>query len=285
MKNLIYFLLIIPFAIACNSNKKEFESLQARYDSLLSIGFTKDTALYSYIESFNKIQANLDSIKMAEMLISQSTSGNVELQPNQKEQINRDINMIYDMLQRNKKTIAELKSKIKKSNGKVSELEVMIDRMAQQIDEKDSQINQLTTQLEKMNIQIEVLYSDIDNLTADNASKAQTIDEQTKSLNTAFYVVGTKKELLSHNIITREGGFVGIGTNKTLKQDFNREYFTAIDINKLRSLPLLKKKATIITSHPSQSFRMYGEKVSDSLVITNPHDFWSTSKYLVIILD
>lgn len=285
MKNFIYFLIFIPFAFACNTNQKDFENLQAKYDSLLSIGFTKDTALYSYIESFNMIQANLDSIKQAEMLISQNTSGNVELQPDQKEQINRDINMIYEMLQRNKKTIAELKSKVKKSNGKISELEVMIDRMSQQIDEKDSQINQLTSQLEKMNIQIEILYTDIDNLTADNTSKSQTIDEQTKSLNTAYYVIGTKKELLAHNIITREGGFVGIGGNKTLKKDFSRDYFTVTDITKLRSLPLLKKKATVLTSHPSQSYKIYGEKVGDSLVISNPRDFWSASKYLVIILD
>jgi chromosome segregation ATPase len=271
--------------VACNSNQKEYENLQARFDSLLSIGFTKDTALYSYIESFNRIQANLDSIKQAEMLISQNTAGNMELQPNQKEQINRDINMIYEMLQRNKKTIADLKSKIKRSNGKLTELEVMIERMAQQVDEKDSQINQLTSQLEKMNIQIEILYTDIDNLTTDNDTKTQTIEEQAKTINTAYYVVGTKKELFENNIITREGGFIGIGTSKTLKKDFNRDYFTSTDINKLKSLPLLKRKATVITTHPSQSYKIYGDRLGDSLVISNPHDFWSVSKYLVIILD
>lgn len=285
MKKLIFLILVIPLMFGCNSKQKELEAMQAKYDSILSIGFTKDTALYGYIKSFNSIQATLDSIKQAEMLISQSTAGNGELQPDQKEQINRDINMIYDMLKKNKQTIADLKAKVRKSGGRVTELEKMIDRMAQQIEEKDAQVAQLTEQLEKMNIQIEILSSDIENLTAEGASKSQTISEQTTALNTAWYVVGTKRELLDQNIITREGGFAGIGKNNKLKQDFSKYYFTAVDITMLRSVPLTKKKATIITTHPSQSYKMYGEKVSDSLVITNPREFWSVSKYLVIVID
>lgn len=285
MKKLLFLLLIIPLMFGCNTKQKEIESLQARYDSLLGIGFTKDTAIYGYIESFNRIQANLDSIKQAEMLISQSTEGTGELDADEKEQINRDINLIYDMLKKNKATIAELRSKVKQAGGKTTELEKMIDRMALQVEEKDAQIVQLRDQLEKMNIQIEVLYSDIDNLTAEGTAKSQTISEQTTALNTAWFVMGTKRELLDNNIITREGGFAGIGANKKLKQDFSRDYFTAIDITKFKSLPLSKKKVTIITTHPSQSYKLYGEKVSDSLVITNPKDFWSVSKYLVIMLN
>lgn len=285
MKKIFLITLLIPLMFACNTKQKELETLQSRYDSLLSIGFTKDTALYSYIKSFNSIQANLDSIKQAEMLISQSTAGNGELQPDQKEQINRDINMIYDMLKKNKQTISDLKSRLKKSGGKVTELEKMIDRMAQQIEEKDGQITQLTDQLQKMNIQIEILSTDIENLTAEGEARAQTISEQTTALNTAWFVVGTKRELLDHNIITREGGFAGIGANKKLKQDFSKDYFTAVDITKLRSIPLTKRKANIITTHPSQSFKVFGEKAADSLVITDPQDFWSVSKYLVIVLD
>lgn len=285
MKKLLLLILIVPFFFGCNKQKKELEALQARYDSILSIGFTKDTALFAYIESFNQIQANLDSIKQAEMLISTNTSGNGELETDTKDQINRDINMIYDKLRENKETIAKLRNNLKRSGGKVTELEKMIDRLSLQMDEKDAQITQLRDQLEKMNIDIEILTTSVSTLTAEGEEKSQIISEQTTAMNTAYYVVGTKRELLDNNIITREGGFAGIGANKKLKQDFNQEYFSTVDITKLRSIPLTKKKATIITTHPSQSFKLYGEKVSDSLVITNPKDFWSVSKYLVIMID
>ncbi len=285
MKKLIFIALMIPFLFACNGKKKEFESLQSRYDSLLTLGFTKDTTILDYLESFNAIQANLDSIKQAEMIITQNASNGGELETDQKEQINRDINMIYEMLQKNKQTIAELKSKLKKSNAKVASLEQMIERMSKQIEEKDGEIAQLREQLEKMNIQIEILNTNVENLASEGSAKSQTIREQTETINTAYYVIGTKKELLEQKIITIEGGFAGIGRNKKLKEDFNRDYFTRIDITKLSSIPVLKKKASIITTHPSQSYKLYGEKTVDSLVILNAKDFWAASKYLVIIVD
>jgi chromosome segregation ATPase len=285
MKKLILIALLIPVLFGCNNKKKEYEALRTRYDSLLSIGFTKDTAIIGYLESFNTIQANLDSIKMAEMIITQNTQNGAELQTDQKDQINRDINMIFEKLQENKKTIADLRAKMRKSNSKVTVLEEMIDRMTRQIEEKDVEIAQLRDQLERMNIQIEILSSSVQNLEAEGSAKSQTISEQTEALNTAYYVIGTKKELREQNIITMEGGFVGIGRNKKVKEDFNQEYFTRVDITKLKSIPVLRKKADIITTHPSQSYKIFGEKSVDSIVISNQKEFWSASKYLVIVID
>jgi chromosome segregation ATPase len=285
MKKLILIALLIPVLFGCENKKKEYEALQTRYDSLLSIGFTKDTAIIGYLESFNTIQANLDSIKMAEMIITQNTQNGAELQTDQKDQINRDINMIFEKLQENKKTIADLRAKMRKSNSKVTVLEEMIDRMTRQIEEKDVEIAQLRDQLERMNIQIEILSSSVQNLEAEGSAKSQTISEQTEALNTAYYVIGTKKELREQNIITMEGGFVGIGRNKKVKEDFNQEYFTRVDITKLKSIPVLRKKADIITTHPSQSYKIFGEKAVDSIVISNQKEFWSASKYLVIVID
>lgn len=285
MKKLILIALLIPVLFGCNNKKKEYEALRTRYDSLLTIGFTKDTAIIGYLESFNSIQANLDSIKMAEMIITQNTQNGAELQTDQKDQINRDINMIFEKLQENKKTIADLRAKMRKSNSKVTVLEEMIDRMTRQIEEKDVEIAQLRDQLERMNIQIEILSSSVQNLEAEGSAKSQTISEQTEALNTAYYVIGTKKELREQNIITMEGGFVGIGRNKKVKEDFNQEYFTRVDITKIKSIPVLRKKADIITTHPSQSYKIFGEKSVDSIVISNQKEFWSASKYLVIVID
>ncbi|MBW6490734.1 MAG: hypothetical protein K0B15_06005 [Lentimicrobium sp.] len=285
MKKLIFITLITLVLFGCNNKKKEYEALRTRYDSLLSIGFTKDTAIIGYLESFNAIQANLDSIKQAEMIISQSTINGGELQLDQKEQINRDINMIMDKLNENKKTIAELRSRMKKSDSKVTVLEQMIDRMTRQIEDKDIEIAQMREQLEKMNIQIEIMSGDIENLSAEGLAKSRTISEQAEELNTAYYVIGTKRELLDQNIITRDGGFAGIGRNKKLREDFNADYFTRVDITKINSIPVLRKKADVITTHPSQSYKIFGEKSVDSIVITNQKQFWSASKYLVIVID
>ena len=95
------------------------------------------------------------------------------------------------------------------------------------------------------------------------------------------YCFGSKKELKQNNIIGRSG----ILTSKKLNEDFNKKYFRKIDITKNYSIPLAVKKVELITSHPSDSYKLIGEKNVEKLLITNPKSFWEASKYLVILTE
>jgi len=287
MKKIMYVVslsILIGFT-SCNNNKEQIAKLKTSNDSLLSLGFQKDTTVIAYVAAFNAIQANLDSIKGKEMIISKSTKGGGELKQDAKDQINQDINSIYELLQKNRQIVANLKSKLKKSNARIDELEKMITTLNAQIESKDADIALLKADLEKLNIKVTELSTSVDNLSAANQSKAQKIDEQTKALNTAYYVIGTAKELLAHNVITKEGGFAGLGRNKTLKADFNKEYFTRIDVTTFKGIAISKKKVKVITNHPKTAYKLTGAKTIDSLVVKNPAEFWVSSKYLVIIAE
>jgi chromosome segregation ATPase len=291
----ILFLLLVPamlLTLSCNKQKAEIERLKAKNDSLMAIGFAKDTTVMSYVRAFNEIQSNLDSIKLKENIISQNTQGGTELQANAKDQVTSDINAIYQLLQKNRELVAQLRSKLKKSDVRIVELEKMIESLNKQIEEKDVEIASLKDQLANLNIKVEGLSSQVsslnktvDNLSSENKSKQQTIAEKTAELNTAYYVVGTTKELKEKNIITKEGGFIGLGKSKTVKSDFDKTYFTKIDVTKFKGLPVFKKKATLLTTHPAGSYSLIGKKAVDSLVVKNPAEFWSASKYLVIIAE
>lgn len=276
--------LLIGFT-SCNNNKEQIAKLKTTNDSLLSLGYQKDTTVIAYVAAFNAIQANLDSIKGKEMIISKSTKGGGELKQDAKDQINQDINSIYELLQKNRQIVANLKNKLKKSNARIDELEKMITTLNAQIEAKDADIAVLKADLEKLNIKVTELSTSVENLSAANQSKAQKIDEQTKALNTAYFVIGTAKELLAHNVITKEGGFAGLGRNKTLKADFNKEYFTRIDVTTFKGIAIAKKKVKVITNHPKTAYKLTGAKTIDSLVVKNPAEFWVSSKYLVIIAE
>jgi DNA repair exonuclease SbcCD ATPase subunit len=280
--------LMLVFA-GCNAHKEEIARMKSTNDSLMSLGFQKDTAVIAYVAAFNSIQANLDSIKRKEMIIGQSTKGGVELKQDAKDQINQDINSIYELLLKNRKIVAEMKSKLNranaKSNARIGELEKMIENLNAQIAEKDADVANLKAELEKLNIKVTELTANVENLTAEGQSKTQKINEQTAALNTAYYVIGTTKELKAHNIITKEGGFAGLGRNKTLKADFNKEYFTRVDVSTLKGIAIFKKKISVVTNHPKTAYKLVGVKTVDSLVIRNPAEFWSSSKYLVIVAD
>jgi predicted Zn-dependent protease len=68
-------------------------------------------------------------------------------------------------------------------------------------------------------------------------------------------------------------------------EEFNKEYFTKINIEQTNSINLGAKKVKILTNHPKSSYKLVGEKPVEKLEITNAQDFWSTSKYLVIVIE
>ena len=168
----------------------------------------------------------------------------------------------------------------------MDEFQKTIDRMTKQIEEKETEINTLKENLVKMNFKVEELNKRVDTLIEEGQKKDAVIESKTSELNTAFYVLGTSKELRDKGILTKTGGFIGIGRDKKLVQDFDKSYFTKVDITKLSEIPLNCKKAKLVTTHASDSykFEMDGKKFS-KLVITNASKFWEASKYMVIEIE
>ncbi len=78
---------------------------------------------------------------------------------------------------------------------------------------------------------------------------------------------------------------LGIGKTPLIKKDFNRSYFTEIDIRNLDYIPLMVKKAKLVSVHPADSYHISGAKGADTLFIEDSAEFWKASKYLVIILN
>jgi hypothetical protein len=286
MKKYFFLLMILPFFFSCNTKKKEIERLKLQNDSLAVVAGQKDESIINYIRDFNDIQGNLDSIKQAEKIISlNTTSANGELNQNAKDKIMSDVQLIVNLMEKNKHQMASLSKKLKKSNLKVKELEAMLQSLNKQMQEKDIEIGQLKDKLAQLDIQVQNLTASVDTLSTENKIKTQIIEEKTTALNTAYYIVGTYKELSEKHIITKEGGFIGLGKSKTVSKDFNRDAFTKIDITKLKNLPIGKKKAKMLTIHPTSSYKFEGKDKVDNLVITNSEDFWSSSKYLVIMVE
>lgn len=68
-----------------------------------------------------------------------------------------------------------------------------------------------------------------------------------------------------------------------LQSNFNRNYFTKIDIRVDKEIRLYSKSAKILTSHPASSYTLQQDASKQYVLrITNPEVFWSTSKYLVV---
>ncbi len=284
MKKIAYSLLLASIIlVACNSKQEEPEknpladSLTTVNSQLNSQLSQKEVALQEFIEAFNEIQENINQIKEKEKIVTNNTqSGDVK---SKEETIKEDIQAIYDLLNKNKMKVATLSKKLKESNIKMESLEKMVANLQAIIDEKDKEIESLKDKIEELNIELSNLQTSYQELSQENEIK-------TEKLYTAYYAIGTAKELKEKGVVTKEGGFIGIGKANKLKDDFNKDYFTKIDIMKVTSIPISAKSAKILTTHPSSSYKIIGDKKHvDRIEITNPDEFWSASKYLVIIVE
>ena len=112
-------------------------------------------------------------------------------------------------------------------------------------------------------------------LTEENRSKAEKVQQQEKELNSAWFVFGTKSELKEQKILSK---------GDVLKSsDFNKDYFTKIDIRYDKDLKFYSKSAELLSTHPAGSYQLVKDKLGQyELHITDPQKFWSVSKYLVV---
>ena len=141
--------------------------------------------------------------------------------------------------------------------------------LREELDKKDIHIAELDERVADLN-------DNVNTLTADNTQKSQTISTQDKQLNTAWFVFGTKKELKDQKILDH---------GEVLQSNFNKEYFTKIDIRIDKEIKLYSSSAEILTNHPAGSYTLQRDaKKQYVLRITDPQTFWSTSKYLVILV-
>ncbi|MGA2824289.1 MAG: hypothetical protein ABSE72_12285, partial [Bacteroidales bacterium] len=231
-------LLLIPVLFACGrAAKKEAEAMKAKNDSLMAQTMQKDEAINEFIATVNDIQGTLDTIKMKENIINLSTNKTGELKLSAKDQIKSDITSIYMLMGKNKKELADLTRKLKSSNMKVTELQKLVDRLQKDVGDRNVEIEALRDKLAKLNIVIETANLRLDTLS--NVVKAQsgklteqqkTLAQQETTLNTAYYIVGTEKDLKKNGVI---------GKGDKLLSDFNKALFTKVDIRKLTEVSIL----------------------------------------------
>ena len=252
----------------------------AKDDSLQQIISQRDTQINNMMATMNEIQEGFNEISEAENRVNLIQD---DERADKASQIKEDIKFIADRMQQNRELIKKLQGQLRDSDFKSQELKKVIANMLRQLDEKDQQLQQLRAELDAKNIHIAELDETICNLNnnvtelkSESDEKSQIINNQETQLNTAWYVFGTRPELKDQRILMGD---------KVLQQNFNKNYFTKIDIRVTREIKRYSKSARLLTSHPAGSYELTRDNNKMyTLAITNPQLFWSTSKYLVVVV-
>ncbi len=280
--------VVITTITACDNKATQEQQAQSETsdrDSLMNVITQKDNELNDLMTTFNDIQEGFRQINEAEGRVNLD-KGNPE--SSRREDIKENIAFIQRTMQLNRDLIARLRQQLKSNSAASSKLkatlETTIEGLNTELEAKNQQIQDLTAELEQKNIyiakqgeQINSLNQNVNTLTTQNEEKTRTVAAQDKELNTGWYVFGTKRELKEQKIL--QSGDV-LRSNQ-----FNKDYFTRVDIRVDKVIKLYSKSAKLLTTHPAGSYSLDRDSQGQyTLRITNPTQFWSVSRYLVIVV-
>lgn len=279
MKKLFIFAMCAIAMASCNEGAKKAETqAQAERDSLNQVIAQKDDEINDMMTTLIDIEEGFREITEAQSRVTLAKNGEGT---NTKQRITENFQFIQSMMQQNKDLIAKLQQQVRESSIKSDKLKKIIANLTETMEKKDQQITEMKEQLELKNIHIGELKYAINTMREDaralqdeNEAQSKTINAQDKQLNTAWYACGTEKELKGQQILVK---------GKVLQGNFNKDYFTKIDIRVDNTIKLYSKSAKLLTTHPSSSYTLQPDANKQlTLRITDPQAFWSTSKYLVV---
>lgn len=274
-------LLLMLTITACEEEKKVETRINSTVeDSLRKVIHQRDNEVNDIIATLNEIQEGFRLISEAEGRVTLAESGEGM---ERTDKIRRDIRFIQSRMEENRNLIGKLRKQQRESSFRSEELKQTIENIAAQLQEKDKELKRMRQTLADKDIHIaeldktiDKLSDNVENLKAETTTKTQVIENQDKQMHTAWYVFGTKKELRNQNILTKEG---------VLRQNFNKNYFTQIDIRVDREIKLYSSYAKVLTNHPAGTYSLTkdanGQYIFRAL---NPSQFWQTGRYLVILV-
>ena len=170
---------------------------------------------------------------------------------------------------------AEVEEHLRTIEGQKDLIATYLARIA----ELETQVTALTDSTRKLTEANEVL-------ARENDALADSLRRITSRANTAWYVVGSRKQLVRAGVLTEEGGVLGFGKSLTPSRAMAQGAFTRID--RLRDTEISLPRARqyrIVSRHDPDLVSVDPSSSGTMLRIKDPERFWSASVWLIIVLE
>jgi hypothetical protein len=276
----------------------EAKTSEAQKDSLL----TEVLETTQFVTDINGELAKAKSLAVTTTSTDPGLPGARKDREDRKAALER-VNAVIAKLNESEAKLTETETRAKTSRQRNARLLAQIETYKKTIDDlrttAETQKADFEAQLAAANTQIATLAGRVDTLTtekglleSDKAALTDTVVNLTAYKNTVYYAIGTKDELMKKGIITKEGSkfLVFGGTRLEPARNLSPEAFTAIDKTTNKSIPLPRTdKKYKIVSRQSPTYLASGVtkdgKVTGAVEIGQPEEFWSASKYLILVQD
>ena len=279
MKKLtILSVLALAFAFtSCDFETQAFKDMRYQRDSIQHLQQTQLDELLGYMDIVQEVDSSFEAIRESQNMLSMVSYE--EGKQGVKQRVQENIYMISNLLAENNAKIAELEERLNESDLKNTKFQKTINRLKKDLKAKNAEIAKLYKDLESKNFKIDSLL--VENqivgqraaeLTALSEAQLAQLTAQDAALHTAYFFMGTRKELKANDINVKDKD-----------SGYRTSLFTPIDIRTFDRLATDSKSAKILTKHPEGSYELVRDAEKKyTLIIKNPENFWNASKYLII---
>jgi hypothetical protein len=284
-KRIIVGFVLLLFT-ACGPSDTELAALQQAEDATQRT----DSVEHAMVETMDEINRNLELIREKQGVIALTSPENLS----KKNQILENIRLINSLLEDNRKKNDQLALQVRKLGSEKNAMARVADQTKERIRKQEQEIATLKELLEKesfkvadLNRKVETLETEMNALIIERDELHDGNAALDKDLNKAYFTYGTSEQLLSKELIEKKGGVFGLGQKEALAAAFhrNKASFTEIDVRNTSSIPLHGKKPRLLTDHPKGSYELTMQSGAEGyslLVIKEPSDFWSRSRFAIV---
>ena len=298
-------LWIVPLAavaLACNQNKEELSKALADAQALAA---EKDSLITEVLETSKFVNGvNEELTKARTALVANAATGDAGT-PAERDRAARAA-----ALDRVKALVARLnetEGRLEQSTQRAKSLSGRNSKLVKQIEEYKASIDSLQASAQRtemelravvdsQTVQIASLHSSLDtarvvndSLTVRSTALADTVGNLTTYKNTVYYVAGTEEELLEKGLVVKEGKkflFFG-GKQLAPARNLDPSLFTAMDKSQASTIDLPgDREYRLVSRQPlaaADSSTVHDGKVTGQLRISDAEQFWSSSKYLILV--
>lgn len=260
---------------------------------LTSLSSQKDSLMLELSET-TKLITDV-SAELATIKTDRSTAPVVEgegVKTDARAEVLAKVRTLNRRVRENEARLAASRARVDALAGTNDSLRTALAAFSNTITELQAVVESQKGTIQVMNEQIASLTGQVATLSQEKEELTDTVGVMTERENEVYYVVGTKKELVDRGIVTAEGGAFLIVTRagETLvpARVLDPTQFTRADRRTLGEIAMPKpnKDYRIVSRHDlayAEAPVMNKGKFKNSLRITSPEQFWSASKYLIIV--
>ena len=198
---------------------------------------------------------------------------------------------VMERLREVTKRVKDLQTRLANSEKRAGKLSRQADSLGAEFSSAKATIDDLNAMVATQRENLTALTGQIEQLTGENEILADSVLRLTDDHNTAFYVIGTRAELLAKGVLVEDGhkdvplfGTRGVAPARELPL----QEFTSIDRTSTRQIPLPRsdRKYRIVTRQNLAYLNPGSPKkgqLKGEIAIAAPDKFWEASRYLIVV--